>query len=117
MLQPFILRFAEPIHASPTSLPIQAGTKTVTEVRSEAVDHDPRQAGYTAISRGMGVQAGTITSTRVENEQGDKDRASDSHAVPRHRLEMGTKTVTAVRAEADDNDPGRLQNQIVPRCS
>lgn len=117
MLQPFILRFAEPIHGTPTSRQIQAGTKTLTEVRSEASDDDPRQAQYTAVRRGMAVQVGTITNTRVENEQGDKDRSSNSHAVPRHRLEMGTKTVTAVRAEADDNDPGRLQNQIVPRCS
>ncbi len=66
---------------------------------------------------GDDVSAGTMTGTAVQTEQSDKDRTSNCHGVPRPSIDMGTTTVTNIRAEASDDDPGRIQNQIVPRCS
>lgn len=115
MATAFVLRFQE--ECEPDGIAgVIAGTMTKTKTCTEQPDSDPRHAEYTALSR-VALSAGTVTNTRMETEQGDKDRSSDSHAIPRQPIEMATKTITAVQAEATDDDPGRIQNQILPRCS
>jgi hypothetical protein len=54
----FVLRFEEPVREAEDSLPIQAGTKAVTEVSREAGDNDPTT--HFAINRNGGVNADSI---------------------------------------------------------
>jgi hypothetical protein len=115
MATAFVLRFQE--ECEPDNVAgVIAGTMTTTKTCTEQPDSDPTQAEYTALSRAA-LRAGTVTNTRMETEQGDTDRSGGPHAIPRHPIEMATKTITAVQAEATDDDPGRIQNQILPRCS
>jgi len=115
MATAFVLRYQESCDAD-VGDDVRAGTMTGTRTQTEQPDSDPRQAGYTAISQAA-LQVGTQTGTAVQTEQSDADRTSSCHGIPRTPIEMGTKSVTNVRAEASDDDPGRIQNQILPRCS
>jgi hypothetical protein len=60
MKLPFVLRFEEPVNESEDSLPVHAGTKTVTEVRREAGDSDPGTTTHFAIRRKEGSNGDSI---------------------------------------------------------
>lgn len=114
----FLLRFQESC-LSDRPPPVQVGVKTMTRVRAEQPDADPRNFIHGALPASV-PQSGTRTKTAVATEQTDPDDAQWSGNIfPRTKeeLTMATKSVTAVRAEAEDDDPRRHQLQVIPRCS
>jgi hypothetical protein len=100
----FILRFQESTTASEQGS-VRCGTETLTAVRSEQTDLDPKTG--TNVLNIPPVFAGTATATKISAEESDRDPQ-----IPKFRVfgenpiqvHMATKTTTFVRAEAADKD-------------
>lgn len=80
-------------------LVLGAGTQTVTCVKAEATDTDPRRRSY-----GIFDQVASPSTP----EPGATSKASPPL--------LGTQTGTRVRAEQADQDPGPQQFHAIPQC-
>jgi hypothetical protein len=110
----FLLRYCESLDLT-GSVP-RPGTQSITNVRAESADLDPRRGGFGVFSPSSTTKYHTSGQKGLSHklELGAQRPTQQRAGTP---VQLGTQTFTKVHAEQADQDPRRAQYHAIPQCS